>query len=132
MAASDEIDAARAQQNYILYCQGCHLADAMGAPAVVPRMKDFVGSFLQVPGGRKYIARIPGLTSAPLDDEQLAEVLNWVLLTFSQSQLPEDFQPYSADEMDRLRAEPMFDVASSRARLVTEMQRLGVVADDGF
>ena len=74
--------AARARQNWILTCQGCHRADATGTPQTTPTMAGFVAKFLQVPGGREYLARVPGVATAALTDAELAEVLNWSLVRF--------------------------------------------------
>lgn len=119
-----------ARQNYILNCQGCHLPDAMGAPGLVPRMKDFVGNFLNVEGGREFIVRVPGSANAPIDDKELADVLNWMLETFSKDQLPEDFRPYNAKEVESLRSRPLMDVNGRRAVLIQQIQdKLGIKED---
>ena len=49
----------RARVDYMLNCQGCHLPDGDGA-GDVPRMKNFVGNFLKVPGGRAFLVQVPG------------------------------------------------------------------------
>ena len=80
-----------ARQNYILNCQGCHLPDGSGSKGNVPKMNDFVGYFLHVPGGREFIVQVPGAASAPISDQELADVMNWVLLNFSRKELPDPF-----------------------------------------
>ncbi len=116
-------NAARAQVNYMLNCQGCHGADGVGtADGAVPVMKDFVGNFLSVSGGRAFLVRVPGSANAALSDQHLAEVLNWMLPNISPQQIPEDFTPYSAAEVAALRREPLADVEGERARLVARMQ----------
>ncbi len=118
------------RQNYILNCQGCHLADGKGAPGVVPRMADFVGYFLHVDGGREFIVRVPGAANAPIDDQELADVLNWLLNNFSQQQLPEDFVPYSGEEVGKLRNQPLIDIIGARAVLIQGIQdKLGIKED---
>ena len=68
----------------MLYCQGCHLSDGAGSlKAEVPKMKDYVGNFLKVPEGREYLVRVPGSANAPIGDEKLANLLNWILLTIA-------------------------------------------------
>ena len=37
-----------------------------------------LGSLLATPAGRAYLVRVPGVAQAPLDDERLAALLNWV------------------------------------------------------
>jgi mono/diheme cytochrome c family protein len=115
---------ARAQVNYMLNCQGCHGADGVGtADGAVPVMKDFVGNFLSVSGGRAFLVRVPGSANAALSDQQLAEVLNWMLPNISPRQIPADFTPYSAAEVAALRRQPLADVEGERARLVARMEQ---------
>lgn len=111
--------AARARQNWILTCQGCHRADATGTPQTTPTMAGFVAKFLQVPGGREYLARVPGVATAALPDAELAEVLNWSLVRFDPANIPAGFQPYTAAEVGRLRQTPLrTEAAVLRASLV--------------
>ena len=50
-----------AQVDYMLNCQGCHLPDGSGFPArQVPDLRNRMGSFLSVPGGREYLVQVPG------------------------------------------------------------------------
>ena len=115
-------DPLRARTNYMLNCQGCHGADGAGnAAAEVPRMKDFVGNFLRVPGGREFMVRVPGSANAALSDAELAELLNWLLPRISPDEMPADFVPYDASEVARLRRVPETDVAGRRAALIEAM-----------
>jgi len=108
----------QAKMNYMINCQGCHLADGSGLPGSVPSMKDFVGKFLSVAGGREFLVRVPGSANSPLSDKELAELLNWILTTMSTEQLGSDFKPYNAAEVGALRANLLVDVDGTRARLV--------------
>ena len=121
-----------ARQNYILNCQGCHLPDGSGSKGNVPKMNDFVGYFLHVPGGREFIVQVPGAASAPISDRELADVMNWMLLNFSRNELPEPFEPYSAEEIGKLREEPLIDILQRREELLTQIKdKLGVTEDEG-
>ncbi len=104
--------------DWTLECEGCHRADGTGTPGSVPALRDSVARFLAVPGGRDYLARVPGVAQAPLDDAALAAVLNWMLDRFDRGHLPRDFAPYTAAEVGRLRARPLLDVEAERKRLV--------------
>jgi len=115
-------DDAHARQNYILNCQGCHLADGAGFPDKIPNMQGFVGNFLRVEGGREFIVQVPGVANAPLTDEDLAGVMNWLLINFSAEQLPEDYQPYTAAEVARLRQATLIDLAPVREGLIRKME----------
>ena len=121
-----------ARQNYILNCQGCHLPDGSGSRGNVPKMNDFVGYFLHVPGGREFIVQVPGAASAPISDRELADVMNWMLLNFSRNELPEPFEPYSAEEIGKLREEPLIDILRRREELIARIRdKLGVTEDEG-
>ena len=132
LAGAEESPFNLGRQNYILNCQGCHLPDASGSPGLVPRIKDFVGYFLQVEGGREFIVQVPGSANAPINDQELADVLNWMLHEFSKKEIPQDFAPYSAEEVGRLRQKPLVDVNGSRARLIEKIQRELGIAEDGL
>lgn len=117
------VNADRARINYMLNCQGCHLPDG-GGVGDIPRMKGFVGNFLRVPGGREFVVRVPGSANAALNDAFLAELLNWMLVEISAGELPEDFQPYTAEEVRRYRAQPLSDVNAVRTELVQKIAQL--------
>ncbi|HEY8494034.1 MAG TPA: hypothetical protein VIN04_09080 [Myxococcota bacterium] len=105
--------------DYVLQCMGCHLEDGSGAPGHgVPSLVG-VGRFLRAPGGRAYLVRVPGVAHAPLDDAALAALLNWMLARFDpETAGAPDFVPYEADEVARLRAEPLLDAAAQRRALL--------------
>ncbi len=121
--AATEVDAKRARVNYMLNCQGCHLADGRGI-GDIPEMKNFVGNFLRVPGGREYLVRVPGSANAPLNDALLAELLNWMLMEMSANELPTDWQPYTAAEVASYRATTLTDVDKIRAVLIKRIEAL--------
>ena len=101
----------RAKMNWMLNCQGCHQPDATGSANGAPSMAGGVARFLSVDGGRAYLTRVPGVAFAGVNDEQLAELLNWTLATFDHDHLPADFTPYTAEEMAAGRAQPLVSEA---------------------
>jgi hypothetical protein len=107
--------------NYMLHCQGCHLADGSGTPDKVPALKHEVGRFVHVPGGREYLIQVPGTSQSALTDAEVAAVLNWILESFSAAELPVDFTPYSTDEVSRLRRPPLANVSAVRAGLMARI-----------
>jgi mono/diheme cytochrome c family protein len=118
-------------QLYTLNCWGCHQPQAQGIPGSVPRLANSMGYFLHIPEGRAYLAEVPGVATAPLSDEQIAQVLNWMLLTFSRPQLPEHFLPYTATEIHKYRMHKLVDVTEVRRRLAAELKSKGFsVAQD--
>ena len=116
-----------ARQNYILNCQGCHLPDGSGSPGNVPKLNDFMGYFLHVDGGREFILQVPGVAGAPISDQELADVMNWILLNFSKNELPDPFIPYNAEEVGKLRKEPQLAIHQRREELIAKIRdKLGV------
>ena len=66
-------DDRQARINYMLNCQGCHTPDGSGAPGKVPSLKNFMGNFVQVEGGREFLIQVPGAAQSTLSDAELAE-----------------------------------------------------------
>jgi len=109
----------RAWQNWALNCQGCHRPDGTGTDATAPSLAGTVAKFLTVPGGREYLGRVPGVATSPLSNADLAEVVNWMLWRFDKAHLPANFQPFTADEMGRLRGSPLrLEASQMRADLL--------------
>lgn len=120
---AEEINYPRAQYNYQMFCQGCHAPGGVGSVSV-PRMNGHMGNFLRTDNGREYLVRVPGSATSALKDDQLAEVLNWMVIEFSgDSALPE-FEHYTAAEVGRLRQHPLNEVAQYRVQLLTEIAAL--------
>ena len=95
--------------DYLLHCGGCHLSDGAGVPSAVPSLQNEIGRLVASPAGRDYIARVPGASQVPISDAKLAEVLNWVLLTFNAQSLPAGFSALTADEVGRSRRNVLAD-----------------------
>lgn len=104
--------------NYMINCQGCHRGDGSGLEGSVPTFVDFVGKFLSVEGGREFLVQVPGSANSPLDDRELAELLNWILATMSPKHVEKDFSPYTESEVSLLRADLLVEVDTTRAKLV--------------
>ena len=95
--------------DYLLHCGGCHLPNGAGVPPEVPSLQNEIGRLVASPAGRDYIARVPGASQVPISDAKLAEVLNWVLLTFNAQSLPAGFSALTADEVGRSRRNVLAD-----------------------
>ncbi len=117
-------DANRANINYMLNCQGCHgQFGSESLDGAVPALKDYVGNFLHVPGGREFLVQVPGSANAAISDAALAELLNWILQTQSRAQLPAVFRPFTTAEVQKLRQNPEADVVGTRAALVLAIEQ---------
>lgn len=116
-------DPVRAWQDWTLNCQGCHRADGGGSRATAPKLDGEVAKFLWVPGGRAYLARVPGIASSPLSDEAVRQVVNWMLWRFDARDVPANFKPYTAVEIARLRTHPMrLEMSAVRRRLLRDVR----------
>ncbi len=108
--------------DYMLQCQGCHRADGAGSPDAVPDLRGSLARFLSVPGGREYLVRVPGAAQAPLSDERLAAVLDWMLREFGPAEAAAGLEPYRADEVASWRAQPYLEVESVRRELIRRIE----------
>ena len=108
--------------NYMIECQGCHLSDGSGMPGKVPVLKGEISRFLSVEGGRQFIVRVPGVTNAKLSDADLADVMNWLILTMDKPAAADGFVPYTAKEIAANRNLRLQDVAPVRSELVSRFR----------
>ncbi len=119
----------RAWQNWTLNCQGCHRFDGSGSDATAPGIAGTVSKFLLVPGGREYLIRVPGVATSPLSDQDLAEVMNWMLWRFDKEHLPASFSPYTAAEIAPLRARPLrLEASKTRSALLSQADAIAAPA----
>jgi hypothetical protein len=119
-----------AQLDWVLRCGGCHGIRGQGTPGHVPRLAGFVGQFTRHPEGRDYLMRVPGVVRARLDDARLAAVLNWMLASMSRDEVAAGFAPFTPEEVAMARRAPLAKPQATRARLIADLQRLGVIAAD--
>ena len=109
----------RAARTYAANCQGCH-GDGGASVAEIPSLVGRVGYFVRIPEGRKYLVQVPNVALNPSSDQDIAEMLNWVLTTYSRPQLPADFEPYTAAEVAALRQERI-DVSARREAVIEQL-----------
>ena len=105
---------------YMLNCWGCHRPQGEGIPGTAPALRGSA-DFLKVPGGREYLLEVPGVSQSALNDAEVAEVMNWILRSFSKEQLPADFKPYTVEEVKKYRGVRMLSVIDARKKLIDEM-----------
>ncbi len=115
---------------YTLNCWGCHKPRAEGIPGTVPRLADSMANFLRVPGGREYLVEVPGVAASALSNAEIAEVLNWLLVTFNKAEMPLDFKPYTAAEIARYRPHQLIRITETRDDLVKRLKAKGIVVPD--
>ena len=112
--------AADPRVNYLLHCGGCHLPDASGAPPLVPTLHDELGKIIATQIGRDYIVRVPGASQAPLSNQELADVFNWLLTEYNSKTLPENFKPLTEKEVAAARSRILADPLKYRAEFWPE------------
>ncbi len=115
---------------YTLNCWGCHKPHAEGIPGTVPRLAHSMGDFLKVPGGREYLVEVPGVAASSLTDAEVAEVLNWLLHTFNEPELPAGFKPYTAAEVAEYRPHQLVKITETRDELVKRLKARGITIPD--
>ena len=111
----------RVRANYLLACRGCHLVDGSSVPPEVPSLRDTLGRFVTSKEGRGYLVRVPGVAQSRLNDEELAEVINWILTEFNAAGLPKDFRPFTAKEVAAVRGDILADPVGYRGKLVENL-----------
>ena len=108
---------AEPKSHYMIHCMGCHLSDGSGQPPDVPIFDKNLGLLVQSELGRAYLVRVPGAAQAPINDAELAAVINWMLSEYSAETIPDDFIPYDADEVARYRSTILTNPVELKASL---------------
>jgi mono/diheme cytochrome c family protein len=109
----------RPARTYATNCQGCHGPEGVSVTEI-PSLAGRIGYFTRIPEGRRYLMQVPNVALNLSSDADIAEMMNWLLSTYSRAQLPKDFKPYSAEEVALLR-KARIDVAADRRRVVAEL-----------
>ena len=123
--ASEDLAEKRAAFQWKMNCQGCHQANGEGSLGGAPDMRGIVARFLDVDGGRAYLGQVPGVAYAPLNDNDLAILVNWLLKEYDGEHLKPGFVPYTAKEIGELRQRPLVDEATVvRTKLVAALREL--------
>ena len=107
--------------DYVMHCRGCHGPEGQGAPGGAPDLRGTVGRFLQVPGGREYLMRVPGTSQSELDDGRTAALLNWMVREFGPADVAANFAPFTGAEVTAHRRPALMDVGTTRAALLAAL-----------
>jgi mono/diheme cytochrome c family protein len=107
-------------QDYMLYCMGCHGAEAQGVPGKIPPLAVSLARFMRAPAGRDYVLRVPGAANSVLSDAQLAAVLNWLAERYGAADGPAP-APFTADEVGRVRHTPLVNVQARRREVLGQL-----------
>ena len=102
------------QSNYQLHCMGCHGAAGRSDPTRVPSINKTFVEFAATPEGRNYLERVPGVANAPLSDQDLTDLLNWLLGSLDRGA---DQHAFAVAEVAQARRHPLADIARARERV---------------
>lgn len=122
-------------------CAVCHQPTGVGIPGVYPPIAGTIGGYVWLPQGRAFLVHLllhgmdgaitsQGTTyeglmppAADFNDEDLADVINYVLQNLNARQLPSDFKPINAQEFKAARADNLTptDVLHEREKLLAAL-----------
>ncbi len=112
------------QSDYVEHCSGCHGMQGNSAPAEIPVLRDRVGYFMCTREGREYLIRLPNVAySAITDNQQLADMMNFVVFGLGGNSAPKDAKPFAAAEVAKLRTRALGtqSLIAARAEVVNGM-----------
>ncbi len=87
---------------YAVNCAGCH-GHSGRSVSEIRTLVNRIGYFARIPEGRAYLVQVPNVAMSAVRDGDLAEMLNWLLNTYSAAQLPSNFRAYTGAEVAELR-----------------------------
>lgn len=127
------------------HCAACHRPDGHGVPSVYPPLADSIGNYVRLARGREYLVHVVSFgMMGPISsrgqtysgfmqpwtqfsDDDIAQVLNHVLMDFNAKLLPKGFPPFTAGEVKRDRAAKL-SLSEVRNQREALMKALGGVA----
>ena len=112
------------EQDYILYCMGCHGPTAQGVAGKIPPLAGALARFMRTSDGRNYVLRVPGAANSVLTDAQLAAVLNWLSERYRSPDDPRP-EPFTVQEVTAVRRTPLADVHARRSEVVRALAASG-------
>ena len=96
------------QSDYVEHCSGCHGMQGNSAPAPIPVLRDRVGYFMCTREGRDYLIRLPNVAYSAIEDNQeLADMMNFVVFGLGGASAPRSAKPFTAGEVARLRRDAL-------------------------
>lgn len=108
----------------MLYCMGCHGAEARGVPGKVPPLAASLALFMRSAEGRNYLLRVPGAANSALTDAQLAAVLNWLAETYPAADGARA-AAFTTEEVAQVRHTPLANVQETRREVVRALAARG-------
>ncbi len=112
------------QSDYVEHCSGCHGMQGNSAPADIPVLRDRVGYFMCSQEGRDYLIRLPNVAfSAITDNQELADMMNFVVFGLGGNSAPRGTKPFTAAEVAKLRGRALAtgSLIAARAAIVDRL-----------
>lgn len=112
-------DPEQARSDFVEHCAGCHGVQGSSAPARLPELQGRVGWFMCTPASRAYLIRLPNVAHARIaDNQQLADMMNFVVFVLGKDSAPAGTRPFTAEEVGRERQFALTSVSlkAERAR----------------
>ncbi len=117
----------KARSDYILRCAGCHGMTGEGTvEGGVPAFPGSVGAIAGLEEGRTYMMHVPGVVGSSLGNDQIAQVMNYVLGEWSDGESP----LFTEEEVARRRAIPVADVVALRRSVAGTLESRGIYVAD--
>ena len=108
-----------AKADYVEHCAGCHGVQGLSAPARLPELRGRVGYMMCTPATRAYLLRLPNIAKSRIsDNQQLADMLNFMVFGLGGESVLPGTQPFTAREVGYER-----QFALTSASLVSERKR---------
>jgi hypothetical protein len=108
-----------AKADYVEHCAGCHGVQGLSAPAKLPELRGRVGYMMCDADTRAYLLRLPNIAKSRLtDNQQLADMLNFMIFGMGGESVLPGTQPFTAAEVGYERR-----FALTSASLVKERRR---------
>ncbi len=111
---------------FLLRCSGCHQASGGGSlGGGVPQFQGYLGPMANDPEGRVYIAHVPGVVSARLNDGQLVDVLNYLIDEWGEDTQGDRPPHFTVEELQALKAVPVNNIVEYRRAVVARLAEQG-------
>jgi len=111
-------------QDYMLYCMGCHGAEAQGVAGKIPPLAGALARFMRTSEGRNYVLRVPGAANSALSDARLAAVLNWLAERYGAADEARP-APFTAEDVTLARRVPLANVQAARREVLRKLAASG-------
>ena len=91
----------------------------------MPPFQGYLGPMANDPEGRVYIAHVPGVVSARLNDGQLVGVLNYLIDVWGEDANGVRPPYFTVEELKDLKATPVNNIVKYRRNIVSRLEEEG-------